>query len=309
MIGGEVGARTLLQDGLGPIGQQLDRLSGVDETLAATLESGLVFLVTLLLVWFVGRAVVVPLVERAMDRRGLDRHAQKPLLVVTRFAVLFLGVAIAFGAADYGNFLVSMAGIAAAGALAVGLALQNVISNFVAGIFIYTDKPFRIGDWIEWEDGTYSGVVEDISLRVTRIRTFDNELLTVPNSLLTEGVLKNPVEADKLRLKFVFGIGYGDDIQEATDIIVEEAENHPDIMDNPAPSVRLTELGDSDVGLQSRFWIANPSRADFVRTRAEYVTSVKERFDEAGIDIPYPIRTLEGGLQVSNPAILETADD
>ncbi|WP_312910417.1 mechanosensitive ion channel family protein [Natronosalvus caseinilyticus] len=306
---GEVGARTLLQGGLGPIGQQLDRLSWVDETLAATLESGLVFLVTLLLVWLVGRAVVVPLVERAMDRRGLDRHAQTPLLVVTRFAILFLGVAIAFGAADYGNFLVSMAGIAAAGALAIGLALQNVISNFVAGIFIYTDKPFRIGDWIEWDDGTYSGVVEDISLRVTRVRTFDNELLTVPNSLLTEDVLKNPVEADKLRLKFVFGIGYGDDIQEATDIIIEEAENHPDIMDEPGPSVRLTELGDSDVGLQSRFWIANPSRSDFVRTRAEYVTSVKERFDEAGIDIPYPVRTLDGGLHVSNPATLEAADD
>jgi len=70
--------------------------------------------------------------------------------------------------------------------------MQNVISNFVAGVFIYTDKPFRIGDWIEWEDGTYSGIVEDISLRVTRVRTFDNELLTVPNSALTEGVLKIP---------------------------------------------------------------------------------------------------------------------
>ncbi|USZ70740.1 mechanosensitive ion channel family protein [Natronosalvus halobius] len=309
MSGGGVGTGTVLQGGLGPIGQQLDRLSWVDETLAATLESGLVFLVTLLLVWFVGRALVVPLVGRAMDRRGLDRHAQTPLLVVTRFGILFLGVAIAFGAADYGNFLVSMAGIAAAGALAIGLALQNVISNFVAGIFIYTDKPFRIGDWIEWDDGTYSGIVEDISLRVTRVRTFDNELLTVPNSVLTEGVLKNPVEADRLRLKFLFGIGYDDDIQEATDIIVEEAEKHPDIMDEPGPSVRLTELGDSDVGLQSRFWIANPSRADFVRTRAEYVTSVKERFDEVGIDIPYPVRTLDGGLHVGNPATLEAADD
>jgi len=201
-----------------------------------------------------------------------------------------------------------MAGIAAAGALAIGLAMQNVISNFVAGVFIYTDKPFRIGDWIEWEDGTYSGIVEDISLRVTRVRTFDNELLTVPNSVLTEGVLKNPVEANKLRLKFVFGIGYDDDIEQATEIIVDEAERHPDIMDDPEPSVRLTELGDSDVGLQSRIWISNPSRADFVRTRGEYVTAVKRRFD-GGIDIPYPVRTLEGGLDLeSGQSVVQPAE-
>ncbi len=73
-------------------------------------------------------------------------------------------------------------------------------------------------------------------------------------------------------------------------------------MDDPAPSVRVTELNDSDVGLQSRFWIEDPSRADFVRIKGEYVTTVKQRFDEEGIDIPYPVRTLEGGLAFENPS-------
>ncbi len=280
---------------LGPIGGALDNVID-NPALAETAEGVILFVVTLAIVWTIGRLVVVPLAERAFDRRGLDRHAKNPLLMITRFGIGFLAIAIAFGTAGFGNFLVSMAGIAAAGALAIGLAMQNVIANFVAGVFIYTDKPFKIGDWIEWDGGDYSGVVEDISLRVTRVRTFDNELLTVPNSALTDNVLKNPVDADKLRLKFVFGIGYDDDIEQATDIIVEEAERHPDILDDPAPSVRLTDLGDSDVGLQSRIWIAEPSRADFVRTRGEYVTAVKKRFDEDGIDIPYPVRTLEGDL-------------
>jgi len=101
--------------------------------------------------------------------------------------------------------------------------------------------------------------------------------------------VKNPVDGDKLRQKFVFGIGYGDNIEQATDIIIEEAEAHPDIMADPKPSVRPIELNDSDVGLQSRFWIANPSRADFMRVRGEYIKTIKERFDEEGIDIPYPI--------------------
>ncbi len=277
-----------------------DNVPGLAGAGGEALASVLVFVAGLVVFAAIGRGVVIPLVERALDARELDAHAQTPLLLATRLGVLFAAVALAFGFAGFGNFLVSMAGIAAAGALAVGLALQNVISNFVAGVFIYTDRPFRIGDWIEWDDGTYSGVVEDISLRVTRVRTFDNELLTVPNSVLTSGVLKNPVEGDRLRLKFDFGIGYEDDIQQATDIIVEEAKRHPDILNEPEPSVRLTELGDSAVGLQSRFWIAQPSRGDFVRTRGEYVTSVKERFDEEGIDMPYPVRTLEGGLAVEN---------
>jgi small-conductance mechanosensitive channel len=71
-------------------------------------------------------------------------------------------------------------------------------------------------------------------------------------------------------------------------------------MEDPEPSVRLTELGDSSVGLQSRIWIDNPSRADFVKTRGEYVTAVKERFDEEGIDIPYPNRTIGGDIQIEN---------
>jgi small-conductance mechanosensitive channel len=284
---------------LGVIGATLED-AGLTAAQAGMAESAIRFVVALVAIWFLGRLFLVPLVGRALDRRELDEHAKNPLLMVARFGVAFLAFAVAFGFAGFGNFLVSMAGIAAAGALAIGLAMQDVISNFVAGVFIYTDKPFRIGDWIEWDDGTYSGVVEDISLRVTRVRTFDNELLTVPNSALTDGVLKNPVDADKLRLKFVFGIGYDDDIERATEIIVDEAERHPDIMDDPAPSVRLTELGDSDVGLQSRFWIANPSRADFVRIRGEYVTAVKRRFDAEGIDIPYPVRTLEGGLALES---------
>ena len=282
-------------EALGPVGNALENALG-DPALAGTLEGVILFVVAFVVIYAVGRLVVLPLVGRAFDRRDLDQHAQKPLLMLARFGVVFVAIAIAFGVADYGNFLVSMAGIAAAGALAIGFAMQNVIANFVAGVFIYTDKPFRIGDWIKW-DG-HSGIVEDISLRVTRVRTFDNELLTVPNAELTGGVITNPVDGDRLRLKFDFGIGYDDDIEQASGIIVEEAERHPEILTEPAPSVRLTELGDSDVGLQSRFWIGDPSRADFVRIKGEYVTAVKERFDREGIDIPYPVRTLEGGLDL-----------
>lgn len=259
-----------------------------------------IFVAVVVAVYVLYKAVIAPLMGRLFDRQGLDEHARRPLQKIVAFLVLFAGVTAAFGAAGYQGFLRSLATIAAAATLAIGFALQDVIKNFVAGVFIYTDKPFRIGDWIEWQGN--SGVVEDISLRVTRVRTFDNELLTVPNHALTSDVVKNPVAKGTLRLKFVFGIDYEDDVETATDIIVEEAEKSDAILDDPAPSVRLTELADSYVGLQSRIWIDDPSRADFVKARADYVKAVKKRFDEEGISIPFPQRTVSGRNEWTDPS-------
>jgi small-conductance mechanosensitive channel len=278
----------------GPVGETL---ADFGLPFAGLIGSAIAFVVVFGVIYYGGKAVLFPLLARGMDRRDLDEHARTPIRRLSTAALLFVAIAAAFGAAGFTGFLQSLATIAAAGTLAIGFALQDVIKNFVAGVFIYTDRPFRIGDWIEWDD--QSGVVEDISLRVTRVRTFDNELLTVPNSILTDGVIKNPVEGDKLRRTFVFGIGYEDDIDEATEIILEKATAHEEIMDDPGPSVRVTTLGDSSVGLQARVWVADPSRSDFVRVQSEFVQSTKEALDDAGIDIPYPQRVVHGDLSVN----------
>ncbi|MCU4719435.1 mechanosensitive ion channel family protein [Halapricum hydrolyticum] len=280
--------------------------AGLDGAIARPLGSLITFVLVFAVLYWGGKAIVLPMVSRVLHKRGLDKHARTPIRKMVAVLVLFAAIAVAFGMAGYGNFLTSLATIAAAATLAIGFAMQDVIANFVAGVFIYTDKPFRIGDWIEW-DGN-AGIVDDISLRVTRVRTFDNELLTVPNSNLTGGVIKNPVAKDQLRMQFLFGIGYDDDIDEATDIIIEEAEKHENILEDPEPSVRLTELGDSSVGLKSRIWIANPARSDFVKTKGEYVKAVKERFDQEGISIPYPNRTIGGSLDIEGYEAV-TGDD
>lgn len=274
---------------------------GAPASLASAIESAVLFILGFILLFFLGKALVIPLVERVIQRRKLDAHARQPLLKLTWFFVVFAAVTLAFGIAGLGNFLLAFTGIAAAGTLAVGLALQNVIRNLVAGIFIYIDRPFRVGDWIEWTDNV--GIVEDIRLRTSRVRTFDNELLTVPNSELTENVVKNPVESDQIRQRFTVGIGFDDSVRDATEYMIEEAEKHPDILDEPEPSVRLTELGDSAVLLQSRFWVANPSRSDFIKIRGEYGTEVKRRFDAEDIDIPFPIRTLDGQVAIAEGAL------
>jgi len=289
-----------MNDASGAIGRLL---ADAGVPYAGALGSALTFLIAFVALYLAGRIFLLPIVNRMMDGQGLDKHLQRTFRRVTMVIVVFVAIGVAFGFAGYGSFLTSLATVAAAATLAIGLAMQGVLRNFIAGVFVYTDKPFRIGDWIEFDD--YSGVVEDISFRVSRVRTFDNELLTVPNSKLTDDVIKNPVAKDKLRVQFLFGIGYDDDIETATNIIVEEAETHDDILEDPGPSVRLTELGGSSVGLKSRVWIADPSRSDFLKIRGEYVTNVKQRFDEEGINIPYPTRTLEGDLEVANTAVEE----
>ncbi|RZN61288.1 mechanosensitive ion channel family protein [Methanonatronarchaeum sp. AMET6-2] len=262
---------------------------------AGIVTQAIYFVVSFLVIYLVGKAVVVPIIDRVMSKRGLETHARKPIKKVLNFAVLFAALALAFGFAGLGNILLALAGIAAAATLAIGFALQDVIKNFVSGIFIFIEKPFKIGDWIIWGGG--SGIVEDISMRVTMLRTFDNELVTVPNSVLTDTELTNPVAKDKLRIKCPFGISYDDDINKATEIILEEAEKHDGIMGEPEPIVRLTELEDSYVGLQCNVWVEEPSRRTFAEVKSSYTKTVKERFDEEDITIPFPQRELSGKIQ------------
>jgi len=269
---------------------------GLSAALAGVLFSVALFLVGLVGVLLLGKVVLVPAVMRVLGSRGFDEAVRSLGSSVANAVVWVAAIAIGFTMAGYGAFLSAFAVFGGAIALAVGFAAQDLLGNFVAGIFILKDKPFEVGDWIEWNGNT--GRVEDIDLRVSRVRTFDNERVTVPNGDLANNAVTNPVAYETLRQKFVFGIGYEDDIAEATDIIVEKAEAHEGILDDPAPSVRVVELGDSAVGLQSRWWIDEPDRGDFVRVRSEYVTDVKEAFDDAGIDMPYVHRQLTGSVEM-----------
>jgi len=280
---------------------------GIPAKLASAIGSAAVFVVVFVALTVVGRLVVVPLVDNLLQGRGVDDHARKPLRLLVYAVVVLLATGLAFAMAGYGNVFRVLSTVAAAATLAIGFGMQDVIKNFVAGVFIYTDRPFRTGDWIEW--GEDAGFVEDISLRVTRVRTFDNEHLTVPNSQLTDGVIKNYDRNRTLRLKFTFRIGFGDDVDEATEIILEKAREGEGILDDPEPSVKLIEINEASFGLQSRIWIQNPGDSDFLGIRGRFVQAVTEEFERAGISIPYPHRSIDGSLDVPDRAQPGTPSD
>ncbi|WP_257299530.1 mechanosensitive ion channel family protein [Haloarchaeobius sp. FL176] len=257
----------------------------------------IIFVFVFVVLFAVGRLVVTSAVEKSMRRRGFDETIVGLAESATIGIVAVLSVALAATIAGFGVVLAAFATLAGALALAVGFAAQDIIANFVAGVFILQDEPFTTGDWIEW-DGN-SGVVREVELRVTKLDTFDNELVTVPNSDLANAAVVNNVANDERRVSVGFGIGYDDDIEQAREAIVDEAANIEAAFDDPAPSAPVVSLGDSAVVLSGRLWI-DPREDSYGAVRAAFLEAVKERFDADGIDMPYPNTELSGGLEVRN---------
>lgn len=243
-----------------------------------------------ILFYLVGKIVVKPLITSLVGRKYemLAPSVGGLAYVLT----VLVGIIAGLTAAGYQETLSILSAVAAGGTFAIGFAMRDTLSAFVAGIFILIDKPFKKGDWIEWSDK--KGRVQEINIRTTVVETFNNEILTVPNNELSNNTIKNPVANGHLRGTTVFGIGYDDDIEEARDIIKLAMTENEMIADDPDPDVVLTELNDSDVGLQARYWLEQPTRAKYVKAREALMQQVKEQFDDAGIDIPYPTRTIAG---------------
>jgi len=255
------------------------------------------FVVAFVVVYVLGRYFATRAVKGSLERRGFDDTLVGLAASVTVAVVAVVAVALAATVAGFGVVLAAFATLAGALALAVGFAAQDLIANFVAGVFIIQDEPFSVGDWIEW-DGN-EGVVREISLRVTKLDTFDNELVTVPNSALANAAVVNNVANDQRRVSVDFGIGYDDDIEQARAAILDEGAQIDGVLADPEPSAPVTSLGDSAVVLQGRIWI-DPQETGYGAVRAAFVEAVKERFDAEGIDMPYPNTELSGGVEVTN---------
>ena len=282
---------------------QLDAVANAVDV-AAIATTALRFVAGFLAVLLLGKLVLIPGLRRVVRSRGFDEAVLSLGTNVLNAVIWVAAIAIGFAVAGYGSFLSAFAVFGGAIALAVGFAAQDLLGNFVAGVFILKDKPFAVGDWIEW-DGK-DGVVREIQMRVTKLDTFDNELVTVPNSDLANAAVVNNVANDQRRVSVGFGIGYDDDVDQARDAIVEEGARVDGVLEDPEPTAPVTELGDSAVVLSGRIWI-DPSESSYGVIRSQFVETVKERFDAEGIDIPYHNTELSGGIEVTNDSSGEGA--
>jgi small conductance mechanosensitive channel len=279
---------------LDQVGEVVDRITEVRSwselwELVAHLQVGLFQFLGNLLIGFL--VLVVFLVFYLIARAGLRRVFQRSrieedavdlLLISLKFIVLGFGVIVALDQVGF-NITGLLAGLGVAG-LALGFAAKDTLANFIAGITILLDRPFRVGDRVEIDQEF--GQVKKITLRSTRIHTNQNKVVIIPNANVVNNKIVNHTMQASLRLDVAFGIAYEADVSQAREVVLALTRGDERLRERPAPEMVVTDLADSAVMLALRIWLKNPHQE--VPLDFEYRERIKRALEDAGIEIPYP---------------------
>ena len=238
----------------------------------------------ILIGWWLSRWVV-KLLDRTLVRFHVDailrsflRNAASAVLLV----VVFIAALQAFGVPT--TSLLAMLGAAG---LAIGLALKDSLSNIASGVMLILLRPFKADDAVKIAD--IEGIVEQVRIFTTHLRTYQNESIHIPNSQITANPIVNLTGKPVRRADIAVGIDYGDRIDRARDVLLRIAAANDKVLETPASDVLVTGLGESSVDLVLRAWIRT---ADFVQTRSDLIEAVHREFAAAGLTIPFPQRDL-----------------
>jgi small conductance mechanosensitive channel len=229
------------------------------------------------------------LVKKAMVRAMQSSKVKlsnllKDMIVATaRNLVLFIGLLFALSqlGISVGPLL---AGLGIAGFI-LGFALQDTLSNFASGLMILFYRPFDVGDFVD--AGGITGKVDRMSLVNTTFKSFDNQVIVVPNNLIWQQVITNLTAQTTRRVDLTFGISYSDDIDKAKSVLHDVIEKYESCLATPEPVIRVGALGESSVDIICRPWVRTE---DYWDTYWDLMEIVKKRFDEEGISIPFPQR-------------------
>lgn len=206
------------------------------------------------------------------------------LASLARYAIL--AVALTFVLARFGIQTTSLIALLGAAGLAIGLALQGTLSNLAAGVMLLGFRPFKMGDFVDVAG--HSGTVKAISLFTTELATSDNVQITVPNGDIWASSIVNYSFYDKRRSDLTVGVSYDADLKKAEAVLLKIIKADDRAMSDPAPFVKVVNLGDSSVDFSMRVWAM---KDDYWAMRHAMIREIKVQFDKAGIDIPYPTVT------------------
>jgi small conductance mechanosensitive channel len=226
-------------------------------------------------------SVITNIAEKLMLKSKVDQVLVDFIGGIIKSVLVLFVIVASLG--ELGVDTTSLVALIGAAGLAIGLSLQSSLQNFASGVMLITFRPFTAGDFVE--AGGVAGVVEKISVFNTIIRTGDNKEMIVPNGAIYGGVIINYSAKDTRRIDMVFGIGYGDDIKKAKEIMTDIMEKDERVLKDPAPLVAVSELADSSVNFVVRPWV---NSADYWAVKFDLTESIKLAFDEASISIPYP---------------------
>lgn len=227
--------------------------------------------------------LIKKVIMQVMVKREMEPTLSKflaDILIWTLKILLFVTVISRLGVENS-----SFVAIIGAAGLAIGLSLQGSLSNFAGGVLIIMFKPFKVDDFIEAQG--VSGTVKQIQIFVTQLATVDNQIIFVPNGILSNGTIINYTFAKTRRADLTIAISYSSDIKKVKEIITEILNNHPMILKDPEPMVLVKDLAESSINLAVRPWSAID---DFFVMRSDVLEQIRNAFDRDGIEIPFPQR-------------------
>jgi small conductance mechanosensitive channel len=238
----------------------------------------LAIVVLLIGLWLI--KVLVKFIRKAMEAGGTDASLQKFLLSLISIllkALLLISVASMIGIAT-----TSFVAILGAAGLAIGMALSGNLSNFAGGVLILFLKPFKVGDFINAQG--HAGVVHEIQVFHTILKTPDNKTIIIPNGALSNGSIINFSTESQRRVDLTFGVSYQDDIKKAREVLQQAVNSDPKVLKSPAPEILVSQLGNNAVNFEARAWCKTDDYWDVYFKMHE---NVKLAFDKAGVSIPF----------------------
>jgi len=248
------------------------------------IQAFIIQLVVAFMIIFVGK-LIAKLIRKAVTK--VLKHKKMDDTVVSFVASLVYGlvVLISFIAAisHLGFNTSSLVAIVGAAGLAIGLALQGSLSNFASGILLISFKPFKAGDFVEVA-GT-AGVVEEVHIFSTQLKTPDNKTVIIPNGSITSGTITNYSAKPTRRIDLVIGVGYSADLKQTKSILTDIVTRHELILKDPAATIAVSELADSSVNFVVRPWVKTEN---YWPVYFDLMENIKIELDQAGIEIPFP---------------------
>jgi small conductance mechanosensitive channel len=243
--------------------------------------NALVAIIILIIGWTVANWVEKKIRKKGDQSEKLDDTLTRLFAQVAKIAIM--AVVIIAVLERFGVETTSLVALIGGLGLAIGLAWQGVLADFASGIMILVMRPFKVGDAIDC--GSANGVVDEIGVISTQMHTFDNVAMFVPNSEIWGNVISNYAANDNRRVDMTIGFGYDDDIDEAYRVIKEVIAADDRVLDERAPQIALSELGGSSVNMIVRPWTA---KENYSGLKFDLTEQIKKRFDQEGINFPYP---------------------
>ena len=267
-------------DSMGKV-MQLLADNGIDQSTVVDFAKNLVIALVIFYVGKMAIALVVRGLRKVMQKQGVDKTLETFICNLVRMALLVVVIIAAIGA--LGIQTTSFIAIFGAAGLAVGLALQGSLSNFAAGVLIVLFRPYRVGDFVE--AAGISGVVEQVQILTTILKTGDNKQIIVPNSQIMDSIITNYSANDTRRVDMVVGVSYEDDLDKVRATLEELIAAEDRILDEPATTIAVSELADSSVNFVVRPWVKT---SDYWGVMFDMTEAIKKRFDQEGISFPFP---------------------